>query len=147
MPQVARRSKTRDSRRSWHTRPGVDAAGWGSRLSALDVARLRRAGPGHRLPHPAGALKEKEAPVSRPALDLSTAPHLTRTLPTWPPARSTADFEEVAIVLAQMNPEERVRAYASGVFTLRELSAAAAVRPDLMPIVNGEYEWIALTAE
>ena len=68
-------------------------------------------------------------------------------LPTRTRARSTPDFEEVAIVLAQMTPEERVRAYASGVFSLRELNAAAGVRPDLMPIVNGEWEWIALTAE
>lgn len=48
-------------------------------------------------------------------------------------------------MLAQMAPEERVRAYAAGAFTLRELNAAAGVRPGLMPIVNGEYEWMALT--
>lgn len=79
--------------------------------------------------------------MSRPALDLPTSASPARR----PPARRTPDSEEVAIVLAQMTREERVRAYATGVFTLRELNAAASVRPDLMPIVNGEYEWIALT--
>jgi len=28
-----------------------------------------------------------------------------------------------------------------------DLSRAAALRPDLMPLLNGEYEWIALNAE
>lgn len=83
--------------------------------------------------------------MSRPALDVPTTASPARTLPTRPRAGSTPDFEEVAIVLAQMTAGERVRAYATGVFTLRELNAAAGVRPDLMPIVNGEYEWIALT--
>jgi hypothetical protein len=85
--------------------------------------------------------------MSRPSLDVPTTAPRARTLPTRPPARSTPDFEQVAIVLAQMTPEERVRAYTSGVFTMRELNAAAGVRPDLMPIVNGEWEWIALSAE
>jgi hypothetical protein len=83
--------------------------------------------------------------MSRPALDLPTIPAPARTLPSRSPTWSTPDFEEVAIVLAQMTFEERVRAYATGVFTLRELNAASGVRPDLMPIVNGELEWIALT--
>jgi hypothetical protein len=85
--------------------------------------------------------------MSRPALDVPTSAAPARTLPSRPPARSTPDFEEVAIVLAQMTPAERVRAYATGVFTRHELFGAAGVRPDLMPIVNGEYEWIALNAE
>ncbi len=85
--------------------------------------------------------------MSRPSLDVPTTASQARTLPTRPPARSTPDFEEVAIVLAQMTPEERVRAYGTGVFTRRELSGAAAVRPDLMPTVNGDWEWIALSAE
>lgn len=83
--------------------------------------------------------------MSRPALDVPTTASQARTLPTRPPARRTPDFEEVAIVLAQMTPEERVRAYETGVFTLRELNGAAGVRPDLVPVVNNEYEWIALT--
>ena len=49
------------------------------------------------------------------------------------------------MVLARMTPAERNRAYTTGVFTLRELNGAAGVRPDLVPIVNGEYEWIAVT--
>lgn len=83
--------------------------------------------------------------MSRPALNAPTTAPAPRNVPTRPTERRTPDFEEVAIVLAQMTPEERIRAYASGVFTLRELNGAAGVRPDLMPIVNGEYEWIALT--
>lgn len=79
--------------------------------------------------------------MRRPALDVPT----TAPSPGAPRPRTTPDFEGVALVLAQMNAEERVRAYATGVFTLRELNGAAGVRPDLMPIVNGELEWIALT--
>jgi hypothetical protein len=55
------------------------------------------------------------------------------------------DYEGVAIILAKMTPIERARAYETGVFTLGELNGAAALRPDLMPTVNGEWEWIALT--
>jgi hypothetical protein len=85
--------------------------------------------------------------MSRPALDVPTTASQARNLPTKRPPRTTPDFEEVAIVLAQMTPEERVRSYATGVFTRRELNGGAAVRPELMPVVNGEWEWIALTAE
>ena len=85
--------------------------------------------------------------MSRPALDVPITAPSPGKLPPTPRARTSVDFEGVALVLAQMTPEERVRAYATGVFTRRELNAAAGVRPDLMPIVNGEYEWIALNAE
>ncbi|MFN8215694.1 MAG: hypothetical protein U0R71_03775 [Solirubrobacterales bacterium] len=85
--------------------------------------------------------------MSRPALDALTTHSTPRTVPTGPPARRTPDFEEVALVLARMTPAERARAYTTGVFTRRELNGAAGVRPDLVPIVNGEYEWIALYAE
>ncbi|MBS1883231.1 MAG: hypothetical protein JSS97_09765 [Actinobacteria bacterium] len=39
--------------------------------------------------------------------------------------------------------EDRVQLYRMGVFTPRELSSAAALFPDLMPVLNGEWEWIA----
>jgi hypothetical protein len=83
--------------------------------------------------------------MSRPALDALSSQSAPPTLSTATPARSTPDSEEVALVLAQMTPTERTRAYTTGVFTLRELNGAAGVRPDLVPIVNDEYEWIALT--
>lgn len=51
----------------------------------------------------------------------------------------------VADVLSQMTFGERVRAYKAGVFTRRELAAAAACDSDRMPICNGEFEWIALS--
>jgi hypothetical protein len=52
---------------------------------------------------------------------------------------------EVAIVLAGMTYEERVRAYRSGALSAHELSVAAAWFPEHMPLLNGEYEWIACT--
>lgn len=53
--------------------------------------------------------------------------------------------ENIAVSLSRSSPEERAAAYASRTYTSRELSTAAALRPDLMPVVNGEWEWIALT--
>lgn len=41
--------------------------------------------------------------------------------------------------------EDRVQLYRMGVFTPHELSGAAALYPDLMPVLNGEWEWIAVT--
>jgi len=52
---------------------------------------------------------------------------------------------DVAGILARMSFAERVRAYRSGVFTAHELSVAAAREPDRMPILNGEFEWIAVS--
>jgi DNA replication initiation complex subunit (GINS family) len=50
---------------------------------------------------------------------------------------------DVAGILAQMTFRERIRAYEKGVFTRHELSTAAAREPDRMPLLNGEFEWIA----
>lgn len=47
---------------------------------------------------------------------------------------------DVPYLLSQMTFEERVRAYATRVFSPRELSTAAARFPDRMPILNGEFE-------
>jgi hypothetical protein len=41
--------------------------------------------------------------------------------------------------------EDRVELYRMGVFTRQELATAAALYPDLMPTLNGEWEWIAIT--
>lgn len=51
---------------------------------------------------------------------------------------------EVPYLLSQMTFEERVRAYESRVFSPRELSIAAARHPDAMPMLNGEFEHIAV---
>lgn len=52
---------------------------------------------------------------------------------------------DIASLLEQMTLEERVRAYRSKSITHRELTIAAAREPNRMPILNGEFEWIALS--
>lgn len=51
---------------------------------------------------------------------------------------------DVPHLLSQMTFEERVSAYESGVFSRRELNIAAARHPDAMPMLNGEFEHIAV---
>jgi hypothetical protein len=51
----------------------------------------------------------------------------------------------VATVLAGMTYEERVRAYRSGALSAHELAVAAARFPEEMPLLNDEYEWIAVS--
>lgn len=41
--------------------------------------------------------------------------------------------------------EDRVEFYRMGVVSRLELSTAAALYPELMPTLNGEWEWIAVT--
>jgi hypothetical protein len=52
---------------------------------------------------------------------------------------------EVATVLAGMSYTERVRAYRSGALSARELAVAAAWLPEAMPMLNDEFEWIAIS--
>jgi hypothetical protein len=54
---------------------------------------------------------------------------------------------EVVTVLGRMSFEERVRSYRSRLFDAHELALAAARRPEEVPILNDEYEWIAINAE
>ena len=54
---------------------------------------------------------------------------------------------EVVTVLAAMTYEERVRAYRSGALSPPELSVAAGWFPEEIPLLNGEYEWIAIDLE
>jgi hypothetical protein len=54
---------------------------------------------------------------------------------------------EVATVLAGMTYEERVRAYRSGALSTHELAVAATRFPEEMPLLNDEYEWIAISLE
>ena len=53
---------------------------------------------------------------------------------------------EVAHLLARIESfEDRVELYRMGVVSRQELTTAAALYPELMPKLNGEWEWIALT--
>jgi len=52
--------------------------------------------------------------------------------------------EDIAFKLATSSTPERLAAYRSGEYSSRELSTATALRPDLMPVLNGEWEWIAV---
>jgi hypothetical protein len=54
---------------------------------------------------------------------------------------------EVATVLAAMTYEERVSAYRSGALSTHELAVAAARFPKEMPLLNDEFEWIAIDLE
>jgi hypothetical protein len=63
------------------------------------------------------------------------------------PLTPTELAAEVVGVLAAMTYEERVRAYRSGAFSAHELAVAAAGCPKEVPILNDEYEWIAINAE
>jgi hypothetical protein len=54
---------------------------------------------------------------------------------------STADF---IARLEEMGPEERLAASRRGSFSRRERLIWASSFPDEVPLVNGEFEWIAL---
>jgi hypothetical protein len=45
--------------------------------------------------------------------------------------------------LWQMNPEQRVAAMRRGELSYRQLAAWSARHPDQVPVVNGEFEWLA----
>ncbi len=86
--------------------------------------------------------------MSQPALQ-----HVPEVVETPRPAKTGAtraltlrtDHHDVAGILARMSFAERVRAYRNGIFSAHELSVAAAREPDRMPILNGEFEWIAVS--
>jgi len=77
---------------------------------------------------------------SRTTVPVPTAPTVGQT-----PQKSAELAAEVATVLAGMSYEERVRAYRSGALSAHELALAAAWFPEEMPILSGEYEWIAIS--
>lgn len=53
---------------------------------------------------------------------------------------------EIAHLLARTRRfEDRLELYRSAGFTWHELSTAAALYPELMPKLNDEWEWVALT--
>lgn len=53
--------------------------------------------------------------------------------------------EDIARRLAASSFGERIEMYRAGEFTYRELSTATALRPDLIPVLDGEWEWITVT--
>jgi hypothetical protein len=69
----------------------------------------------------------------------------THTIP--PTATRATDVSPVSFleVLETMSPTERLAAYRSRGFTPHERSLWAANYPEEVPLVNGEYEWIALS--
>jgi hypothetical protein len=78
------------------------------------------------------------------------APTSAATAPAPPrPVRrdAAALAAEVTTVLAGMTYEERVSAYRSGALSTHELAVAAARFPDRMPLLNDEFEWIAIDLE
>jgi hypothetical protein len=61
-----------------------------------------------------------------------------------PEEEAATTYRDVPYLLSQMTFKERVRAYEKGSFSRRELSIAAARQPDAMPMLNGEFEHIAV---
>jgi hypothetical protein len=55
------------------------------------------------------------------------------------------ECEDLAWRLATSDRPERIAIYNSPIVSYHELTIAAALRPDLIPTINGEWEWIALT--
>jgi hypothetical protein len=55
-----------------------------------------------------------------------------------------AHFDAFLARLARMRVEERIRASREGGFTVWERSIWAARFPEQVPLINGEFEWIAL---
>jgi hypothetical protein len=82
--------------------------------------------------------------TTRPALHLVEAGRPEKADHLQQRRAFDARCHEVARWLANTERfEDRVQLYQMGVFTPRELSTAAALYPDLMPVLNGEWEWIA----
>jgi hypothetical protein len=74
-----------------------------------------------------------------------TTPAPSNESPSAPPTLSPPlDFPDL---LDRMTPVERLRAYRSATFTRRERTIWAARFPEEAPLLNGELEWIARTAE
>jgi hypothetical protein len=71
------------------------------------------------------------------------APSETASRPS-PGAREPLDFPAL---LDRMTAVERLRAYRSGAFDRRERTIWVARFPEEAPLLNGELEWIARSAE
>jgi hypothetical protein len=60
-----------------------------------------------------------------------------------PPLSAEVVERDFAEILAQMTPAERISASRHGGFTRRERSIWAALFPEEVPLINGEFEWLA----
>jgi hypothetical protein len=68
---------------------------------------------------------------------------MATTLPRPAVAKRLTSIERLEL----MSGEERLRAYRSGAMTRAERAAWAANFPEEVPLINGEYEWIAWNLE
>lgn len=147
-----------------HSRPRpkhLPDAGAATSPSILHACGVRASG--QRPPRRAWAMNEEEL-MSQPAVNrphpsdpetASKAPPLHLVEPGVPEQadheQQRAAFwqrcEDIARRLAVSTLRERLAMYRAGEFTYRELSTATALRPDLIPILNGEWEWITVNAE
>jgi hypothetical protein len=82
--------------------------------------------------------------VSQQTLDVATGTIETQSPSRHGPVDDDPPHLDIATALSQMTFRERVSAYEHGIYTHRELCAAAAREPERMPILNGEFEWIAV---
>jgi hypothetical protein len=101
---------------------------------------------------PIGRVDQVEDPPAADAESAGTDLHLVA-----PGRREQADHDqqrrafgarraEIAELLARAERfEDRLALYRYGEFTWHELTTAAALYPELMPRLNDEWEWIALT--
>lgn len=84
---------------------------------------------------------------TRPAETPASSSPAAETAVRQEPRRPVDLAAEVVRVLAAMSFEERVRAYRSRAFSPHELAVAAAWFAEEMPMLNGEFEWIAIDLE
>lgn len=73
---------------------------------------------------------------------MPTPDHQPRTFADYL-AQTTAERRERLRPLWQMTSTQRVAAMRRGALTLEQLAAWSARHPDQLPLVNGEFEWIA----
>jgi hypothetical protein len=85
--------------------------------------------------------------MSRSNLRAPTRAPFAAAPPEQVPGAPVEIAAEVATVLAGMTYVERVRAYRSGAFSAHELALAAGWFAEEMPMLNGEFEWIAIDLE
>lgn len=60
-----------------------------------------------------------------------------------PPVRHVRKLSTVAESVLNMNPQQRLAAYNAGRLSRTQLSIWASQLPEEVPVVNGEFEWIA----
>ena len=89
--------------------------------------------------------KDKSASPRREAQSVSAPDAEARERVVVDLGEATERRKEFLARLSRMSAEERLRAARFGGLTRWERGIWAARFPDEVPLVNGEYEWIALT--